>query len=232
MDNYSLYKSLSNGYSKAHPTKTKKQCQDDVNKMWNEIKQEKNVSELVSQKVLQYKEKELTAKSTLLSYWNKAATTSCSKNDLPTSSSNVEANISDSTEINLSNSFEEFDLNASDATNEVQVNNDGPSSSTVVKEQVIQTPGQYKLQQEINCLTADITALTQRKESGLFSEDMRNDLKQKRASLSKAEVKLRKTQRDMIRKRKSRSEFKNKLTQILEKNPDMQKELKVNSYFV
>lgn len=83
------------------------------------------------------------------------------------------------------------------------------------------------MKQEFNFLTAEIAALTNRKDSGLFTEDMRTDLKKKRSLLKEVELKITKTKRDMIRKRKSRMIFKSKLKQIFKTNPDMKKELKV-----
>lgn len=207
MDKHSLYQSLLNGYSKAYPLKSKQQHQQDVNKIWNKIKKEKNLCELVSAKIVEYKEKELKSKAKFFTFWKDKT------------EKNVSSNISDATEAenNLSTSLEELKLTPVKYLENQQVD--------------AKTPAQDKLKQEVKFLNAEITALINRKESGLFGNKMEIDIKKKRASLKAAERRLLSKEKDMVRKRNARKTYKNKMKQIFETYPDLQKELKVSSTF-
>lgn len=74
----------------------------------------------------------------------------------------------------------------------------------------------------------EIATLSKRKECGLFTDEMRKDLKKKREMVAQAKVLLKKRRGDMIRKRKNRKQFKKKLADILEKFPESKKDLKVS----
>lgn len=228
MDKYSLYQSLLDAYSKAYPLKTKQQHQCDVTNAWNEIKKQQNYSELVAKKIVEYKEKSHHSKANFFSFWKSKTGPSTS---VPISANKKsQSNIASSTGelLNLSNSFEE--LNVGVTPND----NDRRSIETTLAPQnnanVHITPAQMKLAQEVGCLTADIAALTKRKDSGLFTDDMRTDLKKKREKLASLQKKLSVKRRDMIRKRRSRRNFKAKLSKICDNNPDVKKELKVSSH--
>lgn len=225
MDKYSLYQSLLDAYSKAYPLKTKQQHQCDVTKAWNEIKKQQNYSELISKKILEYKEKSLQSKANLFSYWKSKSNTSTS---VQSSNEQTDSNTqSTSGEIlNLSNSFEELKVDCDDDQGRPE------GTKLVLQNDNVPTPAQAKLQQEAGCLTAEIAALTKRKESGLLTDDMRPDLKKKRQKLSSLEKALCIKKSDMLRKRKSRRNFKAKLSKICENNPDVKKELKVSSICV
>lgn len=224
MDKYSLYLSLMDAYSKAYPTKTKKQHQCDVNKIWTEIKKEKNCSELVSKKILEYKEKSLQSKSNLFSMWKSFSPISSSS-----STTNINVNVNDknpTVEVkNLSNSFEELELSQSDS----QPIQTADLHQTKTK---VPAPAQEKLQIEVDCINAEIVALTKRKDSGLFTDEMRADLKKKRTKLSALQNSLITKKREMIRKRRNRRQLKEKLAKICEKNPEFKKDLKVSYQFV
>lgn len=209
-------------YSKAYPLKTKQQHQCDVNKEWNEIKKQPNCSDLLSKKILDYKDKALKSNANLFSFWKSKANAvekvSIEDRNINSNTQNAPGDV-----LNLSNSFEELKIDCNQRDDQVR-----PNETTVVQSKIILTPAQERLKQEAGCLTADISALTKRKESGLFTDDMRSELIKKREKLSALEKKLCIKRRDMLRKRKSRRNFKNKLSKICEKNPDVKKELKVS----
>ena len=146
VDKYSLFQSLMNAYSKAYPMKTKKQHQLDVTEIWNQIKKENNLSELVSQKVLEYNEKSMQSKASLFSYWKSAA-----KCDVSSSTDNIDSNIHNESEeiINLSNSFEECQINSSkNDDTKVDKGFDDKELDLLQVKPNIETPAQSKLQLE------------------------------------------------------------------------------------
>lgn len=115
-----------------------------------------------------------------------------------------------------------------DKTNQQEHSKCGNAKSTSVEESVVPadtnpnkvpvvssnpkpTPVQDRLQKEIKFLNVEIVAVTERKESGLFNDDMRKKLCKKRELLTATKKKLRTTEREMKRKRTSRKEFKKKL---------------------
>lgn len=219
MDKYSLYKSLLDAYAKAYPTKTKKQHQSDVNSVWNSLKKDKNCATLVSEKVLQYKEHSLKTKSGLLSFWKTAKSNKSLSQSRAVPSNNLNSQEINKENLNLSNSFEEVELDSHVSDGKVSKGN----KDSIQKK----TPAQEKLQLELNCLTTDIAALTKRKRGGLMTDDLQKDLQKKRLQLSSVQTKLCVKRRDMLRKRKSRRRFKEKLSKLCENNPDIKKELKV-----
>lgn len=213
-------------YSKAYPTKTKKQHQFDVNKIWTEIKREKNYSELVSKKILEYKEKSLQSKSNLFSMWKSLGTTSSpSSTNMQTDINTNDLNPSDEV-MSLSNSLEEMKADLSESDSQPIQTVDLYQTKTKIP-----APAQEKLQLEVDCVNADIVALTKRKDSGLFSDEMRNELKKKRDKLTALQNNLSMKRREMIRKRRNRRQLKNKLAKICEKNPELKKDLKVSYQF-
>ena len=70
---HSLYSSLYETYQKAYKDKSEKDCQDEANKIWLELKNEfKIISELsvaVEKKLQELRQIQLKKKSTLLSFW-------------------------------------------------------------------------------------------------------------------------------------------------------------------
>jgi hypothetical protein len=68
-----LYSSLYETYQKTFKDKSKKDCQDEANKIWLELKNEfKIISELsvaVEKKLQELRQIQLKKKSTLLSFW-------------------------------------------------------------------------------------------------------------------------------------------------------------------
>lgn len=225
-----LYHSLRKAYSKAYPLKSSAQVLNEVVKIWTGIKNHKNLSELVSQKCLELKDKELQSKSNFFSRWNKIVQKS-SENEPSTQeplhlNQNVSLNdlsscapVDGNPVMNSSNSFEELKVTSSEDGTKKDIN--------IQFSQTKPTPIQTKHQQEIDFLNTEIVALVARKETGLFNEDMRKDLQEKRKLLTETTKKLRRKKGDMIRKRKSRKEFKKKLTEVCDKFPEVKKDLKV-----
>lgn len=158
---------------------------------------------------------------------------------------------------NLSDSFEKIKVTTIEddtemaaasidekSTNRQKISVCGDAKPTLIKESVVPagtnpikvpvvssnpkpSPVQNRLQKEIKFLNVEIVALTERKEGGLFNDDMRKELRKKRELLTATKTKLRTMERDMIRKRTSRKQFKKKLNRIFEKFPEVKKDLKV-----
>lgn len=233
MDKFSLYDKLLKSYRKAYPLKTHDNCRKEVVIIWKDIKTRKNVDELVNQKCVEWKDVELKSKSDFFSTRKKhskqskssevdaSATVtesfsndekSAEKDSIPdvTSSEDVEIN-------NLSRSLEEVDIGSLKSP-----------PATIVRS--YDTPAQMKLQKEIDLYNEEITTLTKRKECGLFTDEMRRDLKKKRELLGRAKAIIKLKRGDMIRKRKHRKQFKQKLAGIIEQFPETRKDLKVSRF--
>ncbi|XP_037030801.1 uncharacterized protein LOC119070532 [Bradysia coprophila] len=189
-------------------------------------KETKNYSELVSKKIVEYKEKSLKSKANLFHLWNSKSNASVQLNSNEQTDSNPQNNTGEI--LNLSNSFEELAVDVT-PSHPPSHGNTKETKSTFHNKANDRTPAQLKLQQESACLTAEIVALSKRKESGLFTSDMRAELKKKREKLSSLQKKLCVKRRDMFRKRKSRHNFKAKLSKICDSNPDVKKALKIRN---
>lgn len=244
MDKSKLYQSLRTAYSKAYPLKTYFQVQDEVVKIWNELKKnentDKNLSDLVAQKCVDLKEKKLQLSANFFSAWKKNSqkpsnveSTSSLQIDLSSSLVVVDESVN-----NLSNFFEKMEVTSIVDDPKMPVDEksvqenvtDANIKVPVVYSNPKPTPVQDRLQKEIKFLNTEIVALTERKESGLFNDDMRNELRKKRELLTTAKKKLHTLEREMIRKRTSRKCYKKKLKQICEKFPEVKKDLKVRLY--
>ena len=94
-----MYQLLYSAYVKAHSTKTKQDCQKEVNEIWNRIKSEDNVEEKVNSLLREYDAVAKQKKGSLMTFWAKQtlkadaphleASTSTAQ-DVPTTSSHVE----------------------------------------------------------------------------------------------------------------------------------------------
>lgn len=244
MDKNKLFLSLQSSYAKAYPNKNKKEVQDSVVQIWSEIKKKPNLSHLVSEKIQEYKAKELTSKSNLFGYWRQVQRNSgndgaCSSSD-NNSSIVAKNNVASSSVDNISpntNLIEDNDVSVlSNSLEEVEISvvsnadsNKILPESCVIPITIHTTPAQSKLEKEISFLNDEIVSLTKRKESGLFDDDMKSTLKKKHEAVKSTKLKLKKLRGSMIRKRKYRSEFKKKLSKLCEKFPEARNELKASS---
>lgn len=252
MDKNKLFLSLQSNYAKAHPNKTKKEIQDNVVQIWGKIKKEPNLPQLVSEKIQEYKAKQLQSKSNLFGYWRQVQQNAISGNQVACSSSgnnssivkqnnvassSIDKNksnttITDENEIsNLTSSLEEMEISVvSNVTDSEKVEPEANVKSITENREFScdVTPAQSKLQKEIDFLNEEIVFLTKRKESGLFDGDMESTLKKKHNLLQSTKTKLKKMRGSMIRKRKYRHEFKKKLAKICDRFPEARKELKVS----
>lgn len=69
MDKFSLYDKLLKSHRKAYPLKSHDKCRKEVVIVWNEMKTQTNVDELVNRKCIEWKAVELKSKSDFFSTW-------------------------------------------------------------------------------------------------------------------------------------------------------------------
>src|ERR1700704_1275964 len=113
MSKFCLYDKLLKSYRKAYPLKSHDVCRKEVVIVWNDIKTQKNVEELVNQKCVEWKDEELKSKSNFFSTWTK------------------HAKQSKSSEIDASTVATESCLNDNEKSAEREHIPDGPSSENL-----------------------------------------------------------------------------------------------------
>lgn len=208
MKRANLYTSLYNGYVKAYSTRSKLECQKEVNEIWKRIKSDANVFEKVESLLKEYDAFAKKKKGTLLTFWAKQALKQDTLSqistvpDVPTASSHVEEHACGSAESN-------------------------PSKSRAEDVGKYKTKVQDELKVEIDLIKSDMVGLYKRKESGLITKDQEKELLEKKRKVEYLEKELTKKKREQERQQKTRLRKKETLARICAENPEVSNALKI-----
>ena len=161
MERANLHTSLYNAYVKAYSTRSKLDCQKEVNEIWKKIKSDDNVFEKLESLLKEYDAIAKNKKGTLMTFWAKQALKPdalpqrSTAPDVETTSSHVEEHACGTVESN-------------------------PSTSRAEDVGKYKTKVQDELKVEIDFIKSDLVGLYKRKDSGVITKDQETELVEKR----------------------------------------------------
>ena len=179
--NYQHFKTLLNAYEKAYPEKNKNACQNAVAEIWKNMKKDyPSFDELrkeVDRKANEWKELSITKKSKMTDFWpgvRKKSTNVTIK--LPPTASQ------ESTESSLEPT-ESVTLNDTQSSTETT-----PSEASIPSE--APTPAQEEVKRKINIENNILVGLYCKRDIGQLSQNDRNEISSREATLKKYEADL------------------------------------------
>lgn len=194
MDRGALFHSLFNAFVKAFPNKKRQQCQFEAVEFWNVWKEKdaKVLEEKVEKKIKELEGLVLTKQGKLLQFWGKSLTTTAK----PTSST---------------------ESTTKSMPKPKGTDNATPSTSGANKRS---TPAQESLTTQLNDVNSQVVFLSDRKSSGLLTDDeykQLENLKNKKIKLEK-DMKLKVNQQ--ARQQKYRDKTKQAKLQLMKDIPE------------
>ncbi|XP_065639297.1 uncharacterized protein LOC124819348 [Hydra vulgaris] len=194
MDRGVLYKELYERFVKAYGhSKSKQNCQKEINIIWNKIKNDEKLPEKVKELLNTYSTKAMKVKGKLFNYWSSAATKSSISHDKENKSNLVEV---DKSKTLFSVVSDEIDFVAEPS----QVTKSSTVDS-IVRCAKTERKVQDSLKQENNLINGDLIGLMKRKECGQFTSVQENELIEKKKK-KELEKNLKKKKDSMLRSRK------------------------------
>jgi hypothetical protein len=196
-DKDKLYQALFAQFIKAHPEKCKKECQKEVIKLWNEIKNDEDFPKKYEQLLKSIESTFLKKKGTLLKFW----ATSMSK----------------STEPKTDNVTKESPTIPPVCPKKPQENFCTPT----------QKPVQDKLNKDLGLITGKILALKSVQTAGLLTQENEKELNDLQAQKIELERTLKIKIGSAERQKKYRENRKREIGNLITQNPDISKKMRV-----
>nr|XP_047128005.1 uncharacterized protein LOC124808903 [Hydra vulgaris] len=215
MDKNSLLNSLIKSYNNARPFKKKVDSQKKVHKIWNEIKEKKDLEDQVKTLIQKYTSMVLKQKGFLMSFWAYQTT----KRSVPSHSSYSALEFqSDTNQI-----IEPIDI--VDTTSDIS--RPDILSTVQIETKKAKTHAQDTIKSEIVVLNQETVAMKRRKRSGLWADAEEETFKKKKANVQELTTNLNKLIGNIKSKQKSRAEKKTVMNQVFAYHPEVKKALKV-----
>lgn len=248
-----FYVELMNSYSKAHPQQSKLNIQNEVNAIWNGIKNSDDLPEQIAALKAKYAQKSMQSKASLTGFWSKAfkkmeeqklvepvapeqhssthQTNSSESNEIDSNCQTNSVEMPQETTVSLvdleskksNSSVQPQDASSSPADSELQESN---SSQQLQHLKSHSTPGQDSLRSKIDLANADLVGLLKRKSCGLLSSEQEKELTDLQAKKNEMMKSLERLEKDRIRHKCFRLERKRKLSALPIEN---RKALKLHS---
>lgn len=207
------------GYAKAHPSKTRQDCQNEITQIWNNLKKQDNVPAKVESLLKQYEAMGKQKKGSMLSYW----ATQTLRSDSPAACKHV---VQSPVYRIVEETKREFEMNT-------QCDDTPPALACVTevmdsgRKTKTKTKVQDELKVQVDILKSDLVGLYKRKSSGFITNQQDSSLKEKKIKLDQLEKQLTLKKREQERQRKSRQNKKEVLAKLCMDNPEIGKALKV-----
>ena len=212
MDKNKIYQSLFSAYVEAYfPKKSKKDCQDEIIKKWNEIKNDADFKNKSDALMKELKSISLKKKASNLLFWSNQ--TSNKERQLAKNSSEIQ------------NECDQDLMSANEAANDA-VEHVNTSSMATSSSRVYIARAQIELQSELDVVNSDLVGLYEREKKGQLSDEQLKDLKAKALKKIELEKKLKLRKNEQERAKKARDAKKVKLDSICTDHPELRAVLK------
>lgn len=208
VDKRKLYSDLLSAYTKAYSdNKSKKTIQEDVNRFWNNVKREIDVKNLVDNEIASLNKIKAKKQVFFQKFWLDA-----NENQNDRSNKSLPS-------VDKENKINSPNIIIGSPVDEVRVHDETEKKHL--------TPAQDKLKTELLILDSDVTALTNRVDCGLITEETVSELKMKKTKLVQVRNALKKREKEMLRHRKRRLQHKTNMKKACDENPSLKKKLKI-----